>query len=58
MKKVFTSSVEEDVSKDFKANCAKDGVPMNKILECMMRLYNSGKIKVEIIEYLNSMDGK
>ena len=58
MKKTFTTSVEENTVNEFKANCAMEGIPMNKVLELLMQLYNSGKFKVEINGYFDSTDGK
>lgn len=51
MRKAFTTSIEESISNEFKANCAKQGLPMNKVLEMFMEAYNAGKFKVE----MNSM---
>lgn len=51
MRKAFTTSIEESISNEFKANCAKQGLQMNKVLELFMEAYNAGKFKVE----MNSM---
>ena len=51
MRKAFTTSIEESISNEFKANCAKHGLPMNKVLEMFMEAYNAGKFQVE----MNSM---
>lgn len=54
MRKAFTTSIEEEISNEFKANCAKDGLQMNKVLELFMQAYNSGKFKVEMNSYFNT----
>lgn len=53
MRKAFTTSIEESISNEFKANCAKEGLQMNKVLELFMQAYNEGKFKVEMNSYLN-----
>ena len=58
MRKAFTTSVEENISNEFKATCAREGMPMNKVLELLMELYNSGKFKMEINGYFDSTDEK
>lgn len=54
MRKAFTTSIEENISNEFKANCAKEGLQMNKVLELFMTAYNKGKFKVEMNNYFNS----
>ena len=58
MRKAFTTSIDDNISNEFKANCAKDGMQMNKVLEMLMQLYNSGKFKVEINGYFDSIEEK
>lgn len=60
MRKAFTTSVEENIVTEFKANCAMEGIPMNKVLELLMSLYNSGRLKVEINGYFDdsTVNGK
>lgn len=48
MRKAFTTSIEENISNEFKANCAKQGLQMNKVLELFMEAYNAGKFKIEM----------
>ena len=48
MRKAFTTSIEENVSNEFKANCAKEGLQMNNVLELFMKAYNAGKFRVEM----------
>lgn len=54
MRKAFTTSIEENISNEFKANCAKEGLQMNKVLELFMAAYNEGKFKIEMNSYFNS----
>lgn len=54
MRKAFTTSIEESISNDFKANCAKEGLQMNKVLELFMEAYNAGKFKVEMNSYFDT----
>ena len=61
MRKAFTTSIEENISNEFKANCAKQGFPMNKVLEMFMEAYNAGKFKVEMnsmFDYANKAMGR
>ena len=51
MRKAFTTSIEENVSNEFKANCAKEGLQMNNVLELFMKAYNAGKFRVEMNRY-------
>lgn len=51
MRKAFTTSIEESISNEFKANCAKEGLQMNKVLELFMQAYNAGKFRVEMNGY-------
>lgn len=52
MRKAFTTSIEESISNEFKASCAREGLQMNKVLELFMTAYNVGKFKVEMNSYL------
>ncbi len=54
MRKAFTTSIEEEISNEFKANCAREGLQMNKVLELFMQAYNNGKFKVEMSSYFES----
>lgn len=47
-RKQFTTTIEEDLQNDFKAACAKEGMPMNNVLETFMRAYVNGKFKMEL----------
>lgn len=59
MRKAFTTSIEQEISNEFKANCAKEGLQMNKVLELFMTAYNKGKFKVEMNSYFkNSVEEK
>lgn len=54
MRKAFTTSIEEDISNEFKANCAREGLQMNKVLELFMTAYNDGKFKLEMNSYFET----
>lgn len=54
MRKAFTTSIEESISNEFKANCAKKGLQMNKVLELFMEAYNAGKFKVEMNSHFDT----
>ncbi len=54
MRKAFTTSIEEHISNEFKSNCAKEGLQMNKVLELFMQAYNDGKFKIEINSYFKT----
>lgn len=56
MRKAFTTSIDEDISNEFKANCALEGLQMNKVLEIFMKAYNAGKFRVEINSYFDKDD--
>lgn len=59
MRKSFTTSIEENISNEFKASCAREGLQMNKVLELFMQAYNNGKFRVEINSYFEeSIDEK
>jgi hypothetical protein len=45
MRKPFNTSIDEDVQRFFKSECAKNGIPMNEILEKFMKAYSEGKFK-------------
>jgi antitoxin component of RelBE/YafQ-DinJ toxin-antitoxin module len=48
MRKQFTTTIDEDIQNNFKSACAKDGMPMNNILEVFMKAYYEGKFKMEL----------
>ena len=39
MRKAFTSSIEENIQKDFKEKCNQVGIPQNVILEAFMKAF-------------------
>jgi len=51
MRKAFTTSIEESISNEFKANCAREGLPMNTVLELFMQGYNDGKFKFGFLDF-------
>ena len=48
MRKTFTTTIEEDIQKDFKKACAKNKVKMNDVLEAFMKSYIAGELEVEM----------
>jgi antitoxin component of RelBE/YafQ-DinJ toxin-antitoxin module len=48
MRKSFNTSIEENIQNNFKAECAKNGLQMNTVLEMFMKAYAEGKFKTEI----------
>lgn len=54
MRKAFTTSIEESISKEFKANCAMQGLQMSQVMEMFMKAYNAGKFRVEMNSYFNT----
>ncbi|WP_181952785.1 hypothetical protein [Clostridium butyricum] len=47
MRKSFTTTIEENIQKNFKLSCVQNDVNMNDILEDLMKRYTSGDIKVD-----------
>lgn len=47
-RKTFTTTIDEDIQKDFKTTCIKNDVKMNDVLEAFMKAYSNGEFKVEI----------
>lgn len=39
IRKPFNTSIEEKISKDFKEKCKTENLPMNVVLEMLMRYY-------------------
>lgn len=47
-RKTFTTTIEENIQKDFKLECVKNEVKMNDVLEAFMKAYSDSEFKVEI----------
>ncbi len=47
-RKTFTTTIEEDVQKNFKLQCVKNEIKMNDVLEAFMKAYSEGEFKIEI----------
>ena len=47
-RKQFTTSIDEELQNEFKAACARDGMPMNNVLEAFMKAYADGKFRMEL----------
>lgn len=52
----FTTTIDKYVRDDFKAECAKQGVPMNTVLEKLMRDFTIGKLTFGIINNFEAQD--
>jgi len=46
-RKQFTTTIDEDIQKEFKATCAKNEVTMNDVLEAFMTGYINGDFQIE-----------
>lgn len=46
-RKQFTTTIDEDIQKQFKDNCAIQGDKMNDVLEAFMESYINGEFEVE-----------
>lgn len=47
-RKPFTTTIDEEIQKDFKISCVENEVKMNDVLEAFMKAYSNGEFKVEI----------
>lgn len=47
MRKTFTTTIEEDVQKVFKAACVQHNAKMNDVLEAFMKSYSNGEFIVQ-----------
>lgn len=47
MRNTFTTTIEEEVQKEFKAKCKENSVKMNDVLEAFMKEYINGKYSLE-----------
>jgi hypothetical protein len=57
MRKAFTTSIEESIQNNFKSICAKNGLPMNTVIELFMKAYSENRFKLEI-EYESKIEDK
>lgn len=48
MRKAFSTSIDIDVTKEFKVACVQNDVNMNDVLEELMKMYTEGKIIVTL----------
>ncbi|QEK12709.1 hypothetical protein FQB35_10400 [Crassaminicella thermophila] len=46
-RKQFTTTIDEDIQKQFKEACAKNNVKMNDVLEAFMQGYIEGNFEIE-----------
>lgn len=48
MRKTFTTTIEEQVQKDFKETCTTKNVKMNDVLETFMKSYIAGEFDLAV----------
>lgn len=55
MKKTFTTTIDENIQREFKVKCKEDNMKLNDVLETFMKEYINGKyvIKKEYILKIN-----
>lgn len=46
-RKQFTTTIEENIQKDFKEKCSINGDKMNDVLEAFMESYTNGNFYIE-----------
>ncbi|SDZ19036.1 hypothetical protein [Tindallia californiensis] len=46
-RKQFTTTIDEDIQKQFKEACSKNNVKMNDVLEAFMQGYIEGNFQIE-----------
>ena len=58
MRKAFTSSIEENIQKDFKDKCNQAGIPQNVILEAFMKAFANNEIETqdELVQSLRNLN--
>lgn len=58
MRKAFTSSIEENIQKDFKDKCSEVGIPQNVILEAFMKSFAKNEIEMKLVKNVLSVEVK
>lgn len=58
MRKAFTSSIEENIQKDFKDKCNQVGIPQNVILEAFMKAFANNEIEMKLVQNVLSVEVK
>lgn len=48
MRKPFTTTIEENIQKEFKEKCIKNSDKMNDVLEAFMKSYIKGEFKLKV----------
>lgn len=46
-RKQFTTTIDEEIQKDFKETCTNRGEKMNDVLEAFMKSYINGEFEIE-----------
>lgn len=49
MRKTFTTTIKEEIQKEFKIACIRNGINMNDALENFMERYIKGELKLQTI---------
>jgi len=57
MRKAFNTSIDEKIQNNFKAECAKQGQQMNKVLEMFMESFIDGDFTIKMM-YRESREEK
>lgn len=58
MRKAFTSSIEENIQRDFKDKCNQSGIPQNVILEAFMKAFANDEIRLKLVNNILSVEVK
>ena len=58
MRKAFTSSIDENIQKDFKNKCIQEGVPQNVVLEAFMKAFSNNEIEIKLVQNILSVEVK
>lgn len=58
MRKAFTSSIEEQIQKDFRNKCNLIGIPQNVIIETFMKAFSNNEIEMKLVKNVLTVDIK
>ena len=58
MRKAFTSSIEENIQKNFKDKYNESGIPQNVILEAFMKAFANDEIRMKLVNNILSVEVK
>lgn len=51
MRKQFATSIDTDISNDFKKACDEYGLKMNTVLEALMKDFSSGNYSITVSKF-------